>query len=182
MDLEQMAKKHEMKCQMRRMEMMLERTIEGSALFIFPMATKISEQLTPFGRKLVNAQAAQIAMYKCTRMLPGAIVPEHEQQFEVTRFIQDNEEEDVSSLVTTASLETDENIIPTELENSPVLRDALIANDHGISSHRDKHPWGHVASLTKCSCQYHQCWGLPCHHIIRVMMEFGDSSWKTVMV
>ena len=84
--LEQMAEKHAMKSEMHDMEMLLERTIESTALFTLPMAKRIGAQLTPFARKLLNAQAAQIAMYKCTNTKihsGSATLPEHEQQFKV---------------------------------------------------------------------------------------------------
>ena len=95
-------------------------------------------------------------------------------------FIPNDEKEEVpASIVSSKEFLTP----PTELSDSPALRDVLIANDHGISAHDGgKQPWVHVASLHGCSCQYHQCWGLPCHHIIRIMMDVGESSWKTVMV
>ena len=87
-DLAEMAEKHAMKSEMHDMEMLLERTIESTALFTLPMAKKIGAQLTPFAWKLLNAQAAQIAMYKCTKIHSGSTtLPEHEQQFKVTMFI-----------------------------------------------------------------------------------------------
>lgn len=179
-DLEQMAEKHSLKSQMREMETMLERTIECTALFTLPMAKRIGAQLTPFARKLLNAQAAQITMYKCTKVHSGsATLPEHEQQFKVTMFVPNDDKEELPSMYS-----SDEFINPpTELSRAPALRHALIANDHGISTHDGgKQPRVHVASLQGCSCQYHQCWGLPCRHIIRIMMDAGESSWKTVMV
>jgi hypothetical protein len=73
-DLEQMAEKHAMKSKMRDMEMLLERTIESTALFTLPMAKRIGAQLTPFARKVLNAQTAQIAMYKCTKIHSGSAI------------------------------------------------------------------------------------------------------------
>ncbi|KAL3765872.1 hypothetical protein ACHAWU_005405 [Discostella pseudostelligera] len=61
---------------------------------------------------------------------------------------------------------------------STALSDALTALDHGISAN-DTGRQGHVTSLTRCSCQYPKCWGLPCRHIFRVMMELGADCWTT---
>ena len=181
-----MAEKHAMKSEMHDMEMLLERTIESTALFTLPMAKKIGAQLTPFAWKLLNAQAAQIAMYKCTKIHSGSAILSQSTSnsskllcsFQITK--NDEKEEVPASIVSSKEF-----ITPPLSFHSPALRDVLIANDHGISAHdgRGKQPRVHVASLHGCgSCQYHQCWGLPCHHIIRIMMYIEESSWKTVMV
>ena len=137
---------------------------------MLPMAAQISKQLTPFGRKITNARAAQVARYKCSVM--DSSIPEHERQYHVAPFetIDDGLDRDGDNGVNDGV--NNGNITST------ALSDALTALDHGISAN-DTGRQGHVTSLTRCSCQYPKCWGLPCRHIFRVMMELGADCWTT---
>lgn len=173
-NLEQMAEQHNLKSEMNALNHLLESTIKSTTLL--PMATKISDKLTRFGWKMTNAQAAQIARYRC-ELIDSDTVPECERQYRVTLIVMDDNENRNSYPLPTSS------VLNTSDQTPPEFVKAFNEVDHGvISSLTSRNVKGHVASVSRCSCQYAQCWGLPCRHIFRVLMELNTDCWKTCLV
>lgn len=160
-NLERMAEEHNIASNMAAVDAMLGQTI-GMKPVLQPACNNLASVLHPFPRLICNAQSVQIVRYQCSEIANEANL---EQKFRI--FVNDvSQQSDV------------------EYE---VLTKMNCAVDHGIDQtatnlcYTSPSP-SHVASLLGCTCQFPQCWGLPCRHMFRVMFHLGCTYWEQALI
>ena len=151
-DLEQMAEEQHLKSERETLDVMFGNAI-GASPSTFPTIDNITTKLTGFARHLTNVQAAQIFKYQCIP-IDGSEVPDAQRCFSVS----------IHSGSTGRAMDDEE---------------FNRAADHGISTLDN--PTVHVTTLSSCSCQFSECWRLPCRHIFCCLFE-NPELWEIVMV
>lgn len=154
-DLEQMGSEQHNKSEMDALDRMFGRAV-GVPASRSPLHQKVvSDKLVQFPRQLMNVQVSQILCYSC-EAIDGPDVPETERQYRICH------------------MGTDE---PEQIDDAEFSR----ASDYGILSAANDGPTSHVTTLFSCSCQYPECWGLPCRHMLCLLFENMEHS-EEVMV
>lgn len=149
--LENMAANQEMKSEMQMLKQEMTAQIHGRE--DEPFLEYIVEKLTKFAQGIVRSQSVQMTQYSCQMSSMST-----QTQWIVSRMGK-------------PSATSDTNII----EQS--VRERLVRlADHGLGGNigiNDYIP--HCTTLTSCSCQFPQCYGLPCRHIIRVLFDIASA-------
>ena len=160
-DLEQMADEHTLKNKMQKVTAMLRGTISNN-LALLPGLERTASQMEPFPRIMMNAQAALLVKYDCFALEDNEHVPADEKCFTVV-------------LTNAGDTVTSHPISQTEKDSSFSDYDGFNREaDHGILSMEDRmQSKGHKTTLKQCSCQYPKAWGIPCRHILRVMLNLS---------
>jgi hypothetical protein len=175
-DLEQMADEHSLKNRMSTVMAMLRGTI-GQKPMLLPGLEKTSNNMSPFPRIMMNAQAALVLQYNCVALDDNSNrnVAADEEYYQVTRTTIGRDEMSPHDVM----MHRECNLSDYDHLNSGI--------DHGIMPIGNV-VQGHKTSLRSCSCQYPLLWGLPCRHMLRVMFHLGqvlsrdDNSWDKCLV
>jgi hypothetical protein len=109
-------------------------------------------KLTPFAQNLVRAQAAQMSHYMCEA----------------------DDQQTLASLASTVYIVTRMGSPKTDLNMTECndREQTLRSVDNGLGGYiGSKEYLPHRTTLTTCSCQFPNCFGLPCRHIVRCAFE-----------
>ena len=161
-DLEQMAEEQSMKSAMDALDMMVSTTIGN--MHTPPAFDEIQSLITPFARKILNAQIAQFVRYQCTVI------------------------EDDDSLLSGRFLVCVQCVSPTTIaagnsSDSPEARisdynDLQDAADYGMDRNSVSAST-HIATTRGCTCQFKLNWGIPCQHMLRVIFNLPSADEQT---
>ena len=176
--LEQMADEHSLKDRMESINVLL-RGVIGQKPIPLPALERIASSLSIFPRVLLNAQAALVLQYQCvpSNNCDEVNLPEDEKYYLVVHANAGGELASHSLL---------------RKKSECTLSDYADFNkevDHGVPSNLGViKSNGHQTSLKRCSCQYPMVMGLPCRHMLRVMLQLsgtvlqGVHSWEQYLV
>jgi hypothetical protein len=154
--LETMAEKQAMKQEMIGLRNTFTQLL-GTGYTDPPFIENLVAKLTSFAQNLVRAQAAQMNQYKCEA----------------------DDKQTLATLGTTVYIvkrmgTPNANLDMTERkEREPTLRSV----DNGLGGYIGSTEYiPHRTTLITCTCQFPNCYGLPCRHIIRCVFEDLSSS------
>jgi hypothetical protein len=155
------------------------RGVIGQKPIPLPALERIASSLNIFPRVLLNAQAALVLQYQCvpSNNCDEVNLPEDEKYYLVVHANAGGELASHSLL---------------RKKSECTLSDYADFNkevDHGVPSNLGViKSNGHQTSLKRCSCQYPMVMGLPCRHMLRVMLQLsgtvlqGVHSWEQYLV
>lgn len=155
---------------------MLRGTI-GQKPMLLPGLEKTSNNISPFPRIMMNAQAALVLQYNCVALDDNSNrnVAADEEYYQVTRTTIGHDDMSPHDVM----MHRECNLSDYDHLHSGI--------DHGIMPIGNV-VQGHKTSLRSCSCQYPLLWGLPCRHMLRVMFHLGqvlsgdNNSWDKCLV
>jgi MULE transposase domain len=144
--LETMAEKQAMRQEMTFLRLMFTQLL-GTGYCDPPFIENLVAKLTPFAQNLVRAQAAQMNQYKCEA----------------------DDDQPLTTLGTTVYIVTrmgtpSTNIDMTERKDRELTLQSVDNGLGGFIGSTEYIP--HCTTLTTCTCQFPNCFGLPCRHII----------------
>ena len=163
-DLEQMAEEQSLKSVMDGLDMMVSTTIGN--MHTPPAFEEIQSLITPFARKILNAQIAQFVRYQCS-------VIEDDDSLLSGRFLVCVQCVSTTTMAAGISSDTE-----ARISDYNELQDAA---DYGM----DKNSVAastHIATTRGCTCQFPLNWGIPCRHMLRVIFNLPPDEQKQCMV
>ena len=162
-DLEQMADEQSLKSAMEVLDTMVATAI--GSLQIPPAFEEIQHLITPFARKILNAQIAQLIRYQCT-------VVEDDDSLISGRFrvcVQCN------TTTTAAVAAGNHSDAEARISDYNELQDAA---DYGVDRNSVSAST-HIATTRGCTCQFSANWGIPCRHMLRVIFNLQSVDEQT---
>ena len=150
-DLERMADNRESNSETKALRTQL----NGLQPTIYPPAAILAAKMTDYSAKWFKAQAVQITQYSHKT--------EDELPLEERLTVEKRAELNFDSEETVLLVEIRAEVLASDLSDQRQSR----AVDHGLLEPKTRSHW---TSVTRCTCQYEECMGAPCRHMLYVAM------------